>query len=137
MHFGPGLAAYYLLSLELHNWAYFSSPPTLTVSPQPLLTVLPNQSVDVTQNPMCLEIFLLFHALSLCDASRRKLPRAPPMLIVTAILVLMHDYSNNSRISKKYKKQVTVTFKSCIFAEYEEFKRTMRNTNKILDWNTG
>ncbi len=44
--------------------------------------------------------------------------------------------SNISRISKKYKIQATVTFKSGTFAVYEEFKRTMRNMSKILDWDT-
>ncbi len=44
--------------------------------------------------------------------------------------------SNISRISKKYERQATVTFKSGIFAEYEEFKQTMRIMSKILDWDT-
>ncbi len=36
--------------------------------------------------------------------------------------------------SKKYKIQGSVNFKSGIFAEYEEFKRTMINMSKVLDW---
>ncbi len=48
--------------------------------------------------------------------------------------------SNISRISKKYERQATISFKSGTFAEYEKFnkkkgfKRTMRNMSKILDW---
>ncbi len=36
--------------------------------------------------------------------------------------------------SRKYKRQATVNFKSGTFAEYEEFKRTMKNMSKVLDW---
>ncbi len=36
--------------------------------------------------------------------------------------------------SRKYKIQVTVNFKSGTFAKYEEFKRTMKNMSKLLDW---
>ncbi len=35
---------------------------------------------------------------------------------------------------RKYKRQATVNFKSDTFAEYEEFKRTMKNMSKVLDW---
>ncbi len=37
--------------------------------------------------------------------------------------------------SRKYKRQGSVNFKSGTFAEYEEFKRTMKNISKVLDWN--
>ncbi len=36
--------------------------------------------------------------------------------------------------SRKYKRQASVNFKSGIFAEYEEFKLTMKNMTKVLDW---
>ncbi len=36
--------------------------------------------------------------------------------------------------SRKYKRQGSVNFKSGTFAEYEEFKRTMKNMSKVLDW---
>ncbi len=36
--------------------------------------------------------------------------------------------------SRKYKRQASVNFKSDTFTEYEEFKRTMKNMSKVLDW---
>ncbi len=36
--------------------------------------------------------------------------------------------------SKRYKRQGSVNFKFGTFAEYEEFKQTMKNMSKVLDW---
>ncbi len=50
-------------------------------------------------------------------------------IFIPPITERTHAYS-----SKKYQRQGSVNFKSGTFAEYEEFRQTMKNMSKVLNW---
>ncbi len=58
------------------------------------------------------------------------------VLDATGQTFLIPSFTDGTRANatRKYKRQASVNFKSGTFAEYEEFKRTMKNMSKVLDW---
>ncbi len=58
------------------------------------------------------------------------------VLDATGQPILIPSFTDGTRAdgSRKYKRQASDNFKSGTFAEYEEFKQTMKNMSKVLDW---
>ncbi len=50
--------------------------------------------------------------------------------------ILIPSFTDGARAnhSRKFKTQGSVNLKSGTFAEYKEFRRTMKNMSKVLDW---